>query len=29
MATIDWEQLDANFQYYDRDIIVDVIENIF
>ena len=29
MATIDWEQFDANFQYYDREIIVDVIENFF
>jgi HPt (histidine-containing phosphotransfer) domain-containing protein len=29
MATIDWEQFDANFQYYDKEIIFDVIENFF
>jgi HPt (histidine-containing phosphotransfer) domain-containing protein len=27
MAVIDWEQFNENFQYYDRDTIVEVIGN--
>lgn len=29
MATIDWERFNENFQYYDKEIIRDVIENFF
>jgi HPt (histidine-containing phosphotransfer) domain-containing protein len=29
MAVIDWDQFNENFQYYDRDTIVEVIENFF
>ncbi len=29
MAIIDWDQFNENFQYYDRDTIVDVIEIFF
>jgi HPt (histidine-containing phosphotransfer) domain-containing protein len=29
MAVIDWDQFNENFQYYDRETIVDVIENFF
>jgi HPt (histidine-containing phosphotransfer) domain-containing protein len=29
MAIIDWEQFDRNFQYYDKEIIHEVIENFF
>jgi len=27
MATIDWEQFNENFQYYDRDTIREVVDN--
>lgn len=29
MATIDWEQFNENFQYYDNETIQEVIENFF
>ena len=29
MAVIDWDQFNENFQYYDRDTIVEVIQNFF
>lgn len=29
MATIDWEQFNENFQYYDREIIEEVIGDFF
>ena len=29
MSTINWEQFNENFQYYDAEIIRDVIENFF
>lgn len=29
MATIDWEQFNENFQYYDQDTVREVIENFF
>ena len=29
MATIDWEQFNENFQYYDDETIQEVIENFF
>lgn len=29
MATIDWEQFNENFQYYDHDTVREVIENFF
>jgi len=29
MATIDWEQFNENFQYYDKETVSEVIENFF
>ncbi len=29
MATIDWEQFNENFQYYDAETVSEVIENFF
>ncbi len=29
MATIDWEQFNENFQYYDKETISEVIQNFF
>jgi len=29
MATIDWERFNENFQYFDKEIIHEVIENFF
>ncbi len=29
MSTIDWEQFNENFQYYDKETIHEVIENFF
>ncbi len=29
MAIIDWEQFNENFQYFDEEIIHEVIENFF
>ena len=29
MATIDWEQFNENFQYYEKDTVKEVIDNFF